>query len=424
MQDNDALTGLISKLGLEQQLLKLLTETRRNQQTHGLLYLDLDQFSIINDSCGQVAGNELLRQLAILMGGQLRASDILARLGGDEFAVLLPHCDIQHAVNIAELLLQAVNDFCFTWQDRNFPISVSIGLVAMEGVTTEVAQLLEQADQACYMAKELGRNRLHVFNRQDQDRARHQEGMLWASRIRHALDEDRLVLYTQEIVPIAATGSTVHRHELFVRMVDTSGRIIPSEAFMQAAERYDLMPMIDRWVVKQALLGIAGSVTTQAGKAGHCFINLSTPVFSEPAFYTYLLQQLEETDVSAEQLCFEMSEQMAIANLQPAVSFVKSIRDLGCHFALNQYGSCLHSFSYLKTIPVDYLKIGCTLIRNVAENDLDRAIVAAINNVAHAAGASTIAECVDSEKIYQMLQKLELDFVQGTYLQQPTPWLG
>ncbi len=423
MHDHDALTGLVSKAGLEQHLQKMLTETRHNRQTHGLLYLDLDRFKIINDSCGQVAGNELLRQLAVLMVGQLRASDILARLGGDEFAVLLPHCDMQHAVNIAELLLQAIDDFRFTWQDRNFAISASIGLVSLDGATTEISELLNQADLACYTAKELGRNRLHVFNRQDQDRVRHQEGMLWASRLRHALDEDRLVLYAQEIVPIMASAPGACLHQLLVRMVDASGQIIPPKAFMQAAERYNLMLAIDRWVVKQALLGIAGSDSTGAAQAGLCFINLSVSAFSEPAFYDYILQQLEETGPHRNRSVSRCPNTMTITNLQAVVSFAKRIRDLGCHFALNQYGSSLHSFSYLKTIPVDYLKIDGALIRNMTENDLDSAIVEAINKIAHVAGARTIAECVETEMIYQTLQRLELDYVQGTYLQQPTLWL-
>ena len=421
MPYHDLLTGLASKMGFEQQLQRILTETR-SHQLHGLLYLDLDRFRLINETCGRVAGDEALRQLAGILGEQVRESDVLARLGGDEFAVLLPHCDMQHAVDIAELLLQAINDFHFTWEEQDFTLGASVGLVCVDGDTLEIDRLLKQADLACYTAKALGRNRVHVFKREDREMTGGPGEMAWASRIRHALDEQRLVLYVQQLVPLKAPAPVEQPQELLVRMVDQQGRIIPPGSFLRAAESYDLMYEVDRWVVRHALQGMSRDNRDSAADHGLFFIKLSAAVFSDAGFCDYVLRQLEESGVPPARICFVMSETTAITQLPLAVPFISKIRSLGGHCALNRFGSGLSAFSYLKTIPVDYLKVDGTLIRNIAENEMDRAIVEAINRIAQIAKVKTIAECVETVESYRILHDLGLDFAQGAYLSEPTPW--
>lgn len=418
---HDSLTGLVNRAEFERNVDQALADSRRSGEQHGLLYLDLDQFKLINDTCGHVAGDELLRQLAVVLGGRIREADTLARLGGDEFGVLLHHCPAGGATKIAEDILRSINDFRFVWQEKSFAIGGSIGVVILDGSSHNVGDLLRKADLACYAAKDGGRNRVHVYAQDDQELARRHGEMEWVTRIRGALDEGRFTLYKQVISPISAAHD--HRHcEYLIRMVDRDGSIVTPGAFIPAAERYNLMPELDQWVVENVLRHISESDDgdTAASSALH-FINLSGSSLSEPRFFDFIRQQLSGSRIPANRICFEITETAAITNMQRSVNFIRDIRNLGCNFALDDFGSGLSSFSYLKTIPVDYLKIDGNFVRDIAQDDMDRTIVEAINNIGHVVGLHTIAEFVENEEVLEVLQTLGVDYAQGYYLGQPEP---
>ena len=416
---HDSLTGLVNRAEFERLLEDSLHEARLTGQPHGLLYLDLDQFKVINDTCGHVAGDELLRQLAVVLGSHVRESDTLARLGGDEFGILLHHCGAQPAEKIAGGLLEAINDFRFVWEEKSFAIGGSIGLVIVDEDTADIGDLLRRADLACYAAKDLGRNRVHVCSAEDKDAGHRHGEMEWAARIRRALDEHSLVLYRQDIHPI--NGGNGHT-ELLVRLLDRDGRTFTPGAFIPAAERYSLMPAVDRWVVGHALAHIAIQ-DEDLDQDFRYFINLSGSSLSEASFFDHVRRQFDETGVTPDKVCFEITETAAISNLQRSVNFINSIRDMGCHFSLDDFGAGLGSFSYLKSIPVDYVKIDGSFVRDIAEDRMDHAIVEAINNIAHVAGLRTIAEFVESAQILDLLCQLGVDYAQGYHLDQPTPLL-
>lgn len=414
---HDSLTGLINRAEFERQLEAALCEASQHQHSHGLLYLDLDQFKLINDTCGHVAGDELLRQLTVVLSSHVRETDILARLGGDEFGILLHHCSEQPAHKIANHLLQAINDFRFVWEEKSFAIGGSIGLVMIDGSSSDIGDLLRRADLACYAAKDLGRNRVHVYSQDDADLNRRHGEMEWVARIRRALDEQRLVLFGQDILQTSGVGSHT---EILVRMLAEDGQVISPGAFIPAAERYNLMAAVDRWVVENALQHIA-AMKPENGNGGHYFINLSGSSLSEASFFDHIHRQFDQTGVEPQRVCFEITETAAISNLQTSVNFINSIRDMGCRFALDDFGSGLSSFSYLKTIPVDYVKIDGTFVRDIVDDRMDLAIVEAINNIAHVAGLRTIAEFVETRAVFDKLRELGVDYAQGYHLDQPAP---
>lgn len=416
---HDSLTGLTNRHEFEVRLAQALEEVGHDVQ-HAVLYMDLDQFKVINDTCGHEAGDELLRQLAIVLRGPIREMDTLARLGGDEFGVLLLHCSLDHAKQAAERMLNIIKEFRYVWHDKTFSIGASIGLVMLSERNQTSSEVLRVADMACYAAKDKGRNRVHVYRPDDADLLQRHGEMQWVARINQALEENRFVLHRQCIMPLGQNGG--QHCEFLVRMLgDNEGLILPG-AFIPAAERYDLMPKLDRWVVRSAFDYLAKRIGEGAGKMpeGH-FINLSGSTLSDDNFAAYVTEQLQIRDLPPHLVGFEITETAVISNLGSAMNFIEQVKRLGCRIALDDFGAGLSSFSYLKTIPADYLKIDGSFVRDILDDPMDQAIVDAINRIGHVAGLKTIAEYVESEPIRQRLAEIGVDYAQGFAIQRPIP---
>lgn len=415
---HDSLTGLVNRYEFESRLKHVLHELKSTEKQHALLYIDLDQFKLINDTSGHMAGDELLQQLAAVLKEQIRDSDTLARLGGDEFGVLLPNCPLSRAQEIASHLLHAISAFRFIWADKPFSISCSIGLVPLDDSATPLSDVLRAADLACYAAKEMGRNRVHVYNRDDAALLQRHGEMEWVTRLQRALEEDRFVLYRQQIVGLSAGNGKVGYEELLLRLRDERGELVPPGAFIPAAERYNLMPALDRWVVRHAVkyvaTGIGGS-----GQSGMCFINLSGASLGDETFCRFVQEQIASAGVAPGRLCFEITETSAISHLAHAISFISKVREVGCHFALDDFGAGLSSFSYLKALPVDFLKIDGAFIQDLISDPMDFAIVDAINRIGHVAKLKTVAEHVENEETMEALRKLGVDYAQGFHVHRP-----
>ena len=417
--NHDTLTGLVNRSAFERQLEQLLAEGAADQE-HVLCYMDLDQFKVVNDTCGHAAGDELLRQLAQLLKGQIRSSDVLARLGGDEFGILFEHCSLLEAALIAEGVRRMVDEFRFNWEGKSFAIGASMGLVAIDPQQQSLVPLLGAADSACYAAKEGGRNRVHIYQSDDQHLlARHGE-MQWSQRLRQALDSDSLRLYVQPIVPLQGTDGAP-RYEVLVRLLGEDGSIIPPGAFMPAAERYDLAPALDRWVVGNFLAWVGDRCRREPERIGHYSINLSGCSLGEADLLSFILQSIERHRIPAGCLCFEITETAAIANLSRAMTFMERLKGVGCTFALDDFGSGLSSFGYLKTLPVNYLKIDGVFVRDIAHDSIARAMVASINAIGHEMGLLTVAEFVESQEVLDCLRGIGVDYVQGYHLGRPQP---
>lgn len=423
MAHNDALTGLANRKRFEHSLQNVLDAKTQSGQIHAVLYLDLDQFKIINDTCGHVAGDTLLRQLAMTLQTQVRESDVLARLGGDEFGVLLENCLPDDALQVAENLLEAVHEFRFVWQGQRYPVSCSIGISQISQATKNIDEVLSAVDVACYLAKEQGRNRIRVYAKNDNEMTKRYGEMQWVAKIAQALEEDRFVLYKQAIVSVADPTSVVQRWEFLLRLTETDGSILTPETFIPAAERYDLMPDIDRWVIRKACSYISNQILEGYVKSESnvFFINISGASLSEVNFYDFIRTCLDEYQVPGNMLCFEVTETAAINKLNDAAEFVAKIREIGCRFALDDFGSGLSSFSYLTTIPIDFVKIDGSFVSQMENQPVNCAIVEAINNIGHIAGLQTIAETVEAKGSLDKLQDIGVDFMQGYYLDEPQP---
>lgn len=414
---HDALTGLINRREFENRLQQALASVHDEDQHHALLYIDLDQFKVVNDTCGHIAGDELLKQLSAIKQGHLRVNDTLARLGGDEFGVLLESCPIERAQRIAESLREIIKGFRFAWEDKTFEVSASIGLVPIHAGSGNLAQLLSAADMACYAAKEAGRNRIHLYREADAELSRRHSEMLWVTRLTEALEQNRFVLYRQAIVPAAAAVPGPEYYEILLRLPHDDGSIIAPGSFIPAAERYNLMPAIDRWVIRALLVAEASAPATDRVVA----VNLSGASLGDERFLDFVRDELRRHQVPPGRLCFEITETTAISNLARATLFIKELRALGCCFALDDFGSGLSSFGYLKNLPVDYLKIDGSLVRNIADNPIDLAMVEAINRIGHVMGMRTIAEFVENDAIREKVCALGVDYVQGYGIEYPRP---
>ena len=421
MAYHDALTGLANRNEFEHRLKDAITVSKLRHIQHGLMYLDLDQFKIINDTCGHVAGDELLRQLSIVLSSQIRETDTLARLGGDEFGILLDNCPIDTATTIAENIISKVSGFVFQWQGKAIDITTSIGLVGINNKSRNVSSVLSSADIACYTAKDLGRNRIHIYKDDDKELLRRHGEMQWVSRIRTAIMNDEFVLYRQNMT-VLKQGQDVSENELrhpsfefLIRLKDNNGEIIPPGAFIPAAERYNLMPDLDRWVIDRAFRYLSENYERiiSIDSPVYAFINLSGASLSDDKFFDYIREKFEQYQLNQKIVCFEITETAAITNLQRAIEFIRGIKEQGSHFALDDFGSGLSSFTYLKNIPVDFLKIDGSFVRNMLYDDMDEAFVTAINQLGHVANLKTIAEFVENEQTLEMLKNIGVDFAQG-----------
>ena len=413
---HDSLTGLYNRAEFERRL-QALIERAGIGKHHALLYIDLDQFKVVNDTCGHAAGDQMLCQIAVLMHARMRESDILARLGGDEFGVLLENCPADKGRQIAETILDAVRGFRFAWGEKTFLVGASIGLVEIAGEDINASRLLAAADTACYAAKDEGRNRIQVFNAADSETIRRSGEMNWVARINHAFDENRFRLHWQAIKPLQPNGRDEQHGEILLRMVDDEGALVSPAAFLPAAERYNLMPRVDRWVVRESLRWMADHPA-----AFRCAsINLSGQSLGDERFLDFISEQLLHTGIEPGRICFEITETAAIANLTKAIRFIGALRERGCRFSLDDFGSGLSSFGYLKNLPVDFLKIDGGFVRNVTRNPIDQAMVAAINNIGHVMGLATIAEFVESDDIAKLLRGIGVDFGQGFGIDRPKP---
>ncbi|NQV87435.1 MAG: EAL domain-containing protein [Woeseiaceae bacterium] len=424
---HDTLTGLINRREFENCLIGALEKTRGSaEETHALLYLDLDQFKVVNDTFGHIAGDALLRQLSEQIQAKIRSTDMLARLGGDEFGILLERCSEERALQVAEDIRGSIEGYRFEWKDSFTTVRCSIGIVIISSENADVAGAMSSADVACYSAKDMGRNQVHLYR--DSDASLRHEEMKWVSRITSAVEEDRLELFFQPIIGIGKhNGNSRGHYELLLRMRDEKGELVGPDQFIPAAERYNLMSTLDRWVIHEALTELADRNDT--GEARYTLaINLSGTSLSEDRFLEFVIDELKRQNLPSGAICFEITETAAISNLSRVVHFMQTLKKLGCKFSLDDFGSGLSSFTYLKNLPVDYLKIDGQFIRNVAEDAIDESMVLAISSVGHAMGIETIAERVETKIVLDKLGALGIEFAQGYYIARPAsvksfePW--
>jgi diguanylate cyclase (GGDEF)-like protein/PAS domain S-box-containing protein len=419
---HDPLTGLLNRAEFEERL-AVAADTGEDATSHALLYLDLDQFKLINDTAGHPAGDELLRQVGMVLRGHLRSTDTLARLGGDEFGLLLQFCPFDRAQKIAETLRTAVADHGFAWADNVFGITASIGHVHFGAGALAAAEAMGKADEACYLAKDLGRNRVQSYHPGDEELARRHGEMEWVSQARKALRDEDFVLFAQDIVALGDAAGGRHR-EILLRMRNADGGLISPMAFIPAAERYNLMPAIDRWVIGAVVRALRSRIQADPAAAGECYsINLSGASVTDANLGEFIAALLDETGVPARCLCFEITETAAIGNLAHALMLIEPLRKRGCRFSLDDFGSGMSSFSYLKQLPVDYLKIDGIFIRDIANDPIDRAMVAAIHQIGKLMGLSTVAEFVENDDILRELRLIGIDYGQGYGLSMPVPFL-
>ncbi|MEQ9547662.1 MAG: EAL domain-containing protein [Marinobacter sp.] len=415
----DSLTDLVNRREFERRLVQALDDTHKSGQQHVLLYLDLDQFKIVNDTCGHVAGDHLLKQIGLLLSHQIRSDDTLARLGGDEFGVLLRGCDFIHAQKIAEKLCAEVGEYRFVWHNKPFSVSLSIGMVLVDSHYSSAGELLSHADLACYAAKDRGRNNVQLYQKSDVDMQRRQSDMNWTSRIQQALQSDSFCLWQQDMAALQPNDVDGYRTEFLLRLREGDDTIPPG-AFIPAAERFNLMIRIDRKVIEMAFQYLDRTGLGRK-KTGTFFINLSGSSFNEPELFLYISQLAERYELKPERICFEITETSAIANLNVTQRFINSARQRGFKFALDDFGAGMSSFSYLKALPVDYLKIDGGFVRNLLDDPIDLAIVDACNRIGHSTGLKTVAEFVENDDIKSRLVQLGLDYAQGYGISMPRP---
>ncbi|MDQ3206269.1 MAG: EAL domain-containing protein [Pseudomonadota bacterium] len=414
---HDALTGLVNRAEFDRRLCAALDKATLAGTHHSLLYLDLDQFKVVNDTCGHTAGDELLRQVATILRASLRENDTLARLGGDEFGVLLEGCTPEPAQRIADTLRRSLGDFTFAWQEKLFSVGASIGQVNFDDGSMTPIEILSTADAACYVAKDQGRNRIHTYQPQDRALALRQGEMEWIGRINKAMDDGTLCLFAQ---PIRALDSDeLLHHEVLLRMRDAHGGLILPMAFIPAAERYNLMPAVDRWVIRQVLERLAAQKDPRGPGVA---INLSGASMSDTGLATFVRGMFASTRVDPAAICFEVTETAAIANLSSAAVLLGELKAMGCTVALDDFGSGMSSFAYLKHLPIDFLKIDGGFVRDLLEDPIDQAMVESINHIGHVMGLRTIAEFAESLPIIERLREIGVDYAQGYGVGRPAPF--
>lgn len=419
---HDSLTGLLNRREFENRLEQTITETRRYPDEQAwFCYLDLDQFKIINDTCGHLAGDELLKQVAFKLISITRDVDNIGRMGGDEFTIVLKRCDKETAKKIMERIRNELHDMRFCWDNKCFTITTSIGIVEITPQSGNVYDVLKAADTACYFAKESGRNRIHLFDEDDKVFTQRQGEMEWVHRIYRAIETGRFVLFYQEIKALGSDEGILHG-ELLIRMLDDDGNIVPPYAFIPAAERYNLMSEVDRHVVHLALNTISRYYDNPMVRNGLFAINLSAQSLSDDDFLNFVLLQLASAKIQPCNLCFEITETAAISNLVKATHFITTLKEKGCYFALDDFGSGLSSFAYLKNLPVDFIKIDGGFVKNMLTSSLDHALVSSVNQIGHVVGMRTIAEFVETTEIEERLFQIGIDYAQGYGIGRPEPF--
>ena len=415
---HDPMTGMLNRREFENRAQQFLDSSRLADRSGALLYMDLDLFKVVNDTCGHLAGDELLKQLSILIRRRVRREDVLARMGGDEFAVLLQDCPPEKAAEIADGLRRTVHDFRFVWEDRTIDIGASIGLVHISANSGDMNDVFRSADVACRIAKEEGRNRVHVYQPDDLNVSSREREINWIQRIRLAIQQEGFVLYGQWIRPLARGRGLATHCEVLIRLRDKSDTVFQTATFLSAAERYHLMPSVDRWVVHAVFAALR---ELPAGNDMTFNINLSGQTLCDSEFLPFVLAELEQSGISPTRLCFEITETAAVTHMSRAMALIEKLREIGCRFALDDFGSGLSSFSYLKNMPVDYLKIDGAFVRNIPDDVTDLAMVNSINQVAHIMGIKTIAEYVETDAIRAALEGVGVDYGQGYALAHPVP---
>ena len=419
---HDALTGLTNRMEFERILSALLDSAQNHNKQHFLLFLDLDQFKLVNDTSGHIAGDELLKQLSRTLETSIRSNDTLARLGGDEFGILLECCPLKQALEIAENIRQLIASLKFTWNGKYFQIGASIGVVPINSQSGNEIEIMGMADAACYKAKNDGRNQIQLFKGYD-----HSVGSRYQTQsvltIANAIEEDRFCLYHQKIIPTAATSNITTHYEILLRMLDEHDNIILPSAFIPVSERYNLMPNIDRWVIKNMFKWLE-THRTIIDENSVFSINLSGQSLNDARFLDYVIDQFNHFQVSAKNVGFEITETAAISNLSKAIRFISTLKGLGCMFSLDDFGSGMSSYGYLKNLQVDYLKIDGAFVKSMTKDKIDHAMVESINRIGHIMGIKTVAEFVENDEIYAQLGALGVDYAQGYGIHKPEPLSG
>jgi diguanylate cyclase (GGDEF)-like protein len=420
---HDALTGLVNRREFERRLTELIDTARGQGREHALLFMDLDNFKAVNDTCGHTAGDELLRQLTALMLSRMRGSDTLARLGGDEFGALLESCPFDQALRIANALRETVREFRFVREDKTFSVGVSIGLVPINAESGNLNRVLSLADACCYEAKNKGRDRVQVYHPQAADADGKEDELQVISQISQAFELGRFRLYRQAIVPLAQPDKPPS-YEVLARMVDKAGNVVPPSAFMVAAERYNLLTSIERWVISSLIEYLhsqwtSGAIPRDPAQRGYYAVNLSGASINDTSVPEFLRNLLRRYQLPPGLLCFEITETTAISNLTAAAALMREFKGLGCRFALDDFGTGMSSFAYLKHLPVDVLKIAGVFIRDMATDKMDYAMVDAINRIAHILGMQTVAEEVHDAETLEKVKALKIDYAQGYYIAAP-----
>jgi diguanylate cyclase (GGDEF)-like protein/PAS domain S-box-containing protein len=411
---HDSLTGLINRHEFEQRAERARMSARSQGLQHGLCHIDLDQFKIVNDTCGHQAGDELLRQLAEVLQARIRhrECDTLARLGGDEFGLLLEACPLEHARKLAHEILAAINDFRFEWQGGSLRIGASIGVTAITAGCRDLSRALSAADSACYAAKEKGRNRVHVYRTDDLELAARRGEMRWVNVVGDALSHDRFTLFFQPFIPLKTQERPGENWEILVRMIGSGNQLIPPGRFLTAAERYNLMPLLDRWVIRNAFAAYP-KLHAHDGARGLWAINISPATLNSEGIIEFVRQQSAQHRVPPGAICFEISESAAAANVASSIDFIWGLKTDGFRFALDDFGIGMSSFSWVKTLPIDFLKIDGQFVKHMLSDKVSLSVIDAICRIASVMGLETIAECVENRETLERLEHLGVNYAQG-----------
>jgi diguanylate cyclase (GGDEF)-like protein len=415
---HDDLTQLPNRMQFEERVSTLVADAKNTSNRHYLCFLDLDHFKIVNDTCGHTAGDKLLSEITVALRKTIGEKGMLARLGGDQFGILLENESLDGARKLSDQLRQNVKDYDFVWNDQVFDIGACIGLVEINEMSTNCEQVINNADLACYAAKDAGRNRIQVYVESDEDIAFKAAEVTWVSKVLAALEEDRLLIYSQAITSTSPDSNHSH-FEILCRLREENNTIAMPSQFMPAAERYNLMTKLDAYVIEKTFIALNQNCFKDLGDTGFISINLAGQSLSDEGFLEQVTQLMDHHNVDAHKICFEITETSTIKSPKVVINFMKSLKKRGVRFALDDFGTGLSSLTYLKQFPVDYLKIDGSFIRDITSNPIDRKLVDAINNLSRTLNIKTVAEFVDSEETLSLLSNMGIDYVQGFFINKP-----